>query len=82
MFGTPLCLLGSYLCSKKLVYYGAIGLMCSMHIGIALTMNNTAELSLVACVVWCLFLPESVGEDLGLVSGDSSSGDEPTTNNV
>jgi len=78
MFGTPLCLLGSYCGGKKLVYC-AIGLMCSMHFGIAATMNNTVELSLVACVAWCLFLPESVGEDLGLVSEASSSSKEEAT---
>ena len=77
MFGTPLCLLGSYLGSKK-VMYGSIGLMCGMHIGIAATMNNTVELSLVACVAWCLFLPESVGEDLGLISEATISGGEAT----
>jgi hypothetical protein len=60
--------------------YCTIGLMCSMHVGIALTMNNTMILSLVACVAWCIFLPEGVGDDirglllsLSLSSSSSSS---------
>ena len=66
MFGAPVALVGSYLGSKKLVYT-AVVLMCTMHIGIALTINNTVLLSLVACVAWCMFLPEGVGNtDLGI----------------
>jgi hypothetical protein len=57
----------------RTVLYCTIGLMCSMHAGIALTMNNTVLLSLVACVAWCIFLPEGVGDDLlGLLSSSSS----------
>ena len=44
--------------------YGQIVLICMMHIGIALSMNNTVLLSLVACIAWCIFLPEGVGINL------------------
>jgi hypothetical protein len=72
MFSGPLAIIGSYLGSKSIVY-GTVALMFSMHIGIALTMRNTVLLSSVACVAWCIFLPESVGADLGLSSTRSSS---------
>ena len=63
----------------RTVLYCTIGLMCSMHVGIALTMNNTVLLSLVACVAWCIFLPEGVGDDLlGLLSSSSSSSPSPS----
>ena len=65
--------------SGRTVLYCTIGLMCSMHVGIALTMNNTVLLSLVACVAWCIFLPEGVGDDLlGLLSSSSSSSSSPS----
>ena len=67
----PVALLGSFIYGKqsgvngsKGILYGVIGVICMMHIGIALTMNNTVLLSLVACVAWCIFLPEGVGDDL------------------
>ena len=60
---TPVALFGSFISSKVLLH-GVIALICMMHIGIALTMNNTVLLSLVACVAWCIFLPEGVGDDL------------------
>ena len=72
MFCTPIALLGSYL-GKRGIVYGAVATMCSMHIGIALTMNNTVLLSLVACVAWCIFLPEGVGGDLFGLSTTASS---------
>ncbi len=87
----PVALLGSSIYGKqsgvygsKGMLYGVIGVICMMHIGIALTMNNTVLLSLVACVAWCIFLPEGVGDDLlrllppilsrGFVASDGSSG--------
>lgn len=67
----PLALIGSFIYGKrkearnsKLILYGVIALICMMHVGIALTMNNTVLLSLVACVAWCIFLPEGVGDDI------------------
>ena len=53
--------------------YGVVAMMCSIHLGIAATMNNTVLLSSVACVAWCIFLPLGVGADLGLSSSPSSS---------
>ena len=75
MFCTPIALLGSYL-GKKGIVYGAVATMCSMHIGIALTMNNTVLLSLVACVAWCIFLPEGVDADIFGLPSSSLSDDE------
>lgn len=89
----PVALLGSFIYGKqngtnngRVMLYGVIALICMMHIGIALTMNNTVLLSLVACVAWCIFLPEGVGDDLlwllrpslsrGFVASEGSSGSE------
>eukprot|EP00571_Detonula_confervacea_P014791 CAMPEP_0172301654 /NCGR_PEP_ID=MMETSP1058-20130122/3504_1 /TAXON_ID=83371 /ORGANISM="Detonula confervacea, Strain CCMP 353" /LENGTH=389 /DNA_ID=CAMNT_0013011859 /DNA_START=617 /DNA_END=1789 /DNA_ORIENTATION=+ len=68
MFTAPVALLGSFWGSKAIVY-GAVALMCSMHIGIAMTVRNTVLLSSVACVAWCIFLPEGVGADLAFTRG-------------
>lgn len=77
MLGVPLALLSScflgvptkgHRMAARRALYWTIGLMCSMHLGIALTMTNTVLLSLLACVAWSIFLPEGVGDDLrGLV---------------
>jgi hypothetical protein len=65
MFCAPAALIGSAIGSKSMVYAVVI-LMCFMHIGIAVTMRNTVVLSLVACCAWCIFLPEGVGDRIGL----------------
>jgi len=70
MFTAPLALFGS-LVGKKSVVYGAVGLICTMHIGIAFTMRNTVLLGLVACCAWCVFLPEGVGDDFGMPTSRS-----------
>lgn len=56
LLAAPVALLGSYIGASKLVYT-AVALICSLHVGIALTLRNSALLSLVACTAWCLFLP-------------------------
>jgi hypothetical protein len=56
IFAAPLAILGSFLGSKRIIYT-AIALICSLHIGIAITLRNAALLSFVACVAWCAFLP-------------------------
>ncbi|KAL7538891.1 hypothetical protein ACHAXR_008869 [Thalassiosira sp. AJA248-18] len=71
MFCAPVALIGSFWGSKAVVY-GVVMMMCSIHIGIAFTMRNTVLLSSVACAAWCIFLPESVGADLGLSSSRGS----------
>lgn len=73
MLCAPAALLGSFAGSKATVY-GVVALMCSIHMGIAATMNNTVLLSSVACVAWCIFLPLGVGADLGLPSSSSPPG--------
>lgn len=73
LLGVPIALLCTF-CKARRSLYCTIGLMCSMHIGIALTMTNTILLSSVACVAWCLFLPEGVGRDINdLISWSVSS---------
>ena len=56
LLAVPITLLGSYLGNRKLVLC-SISLICSLHIGIALTVRNTFLLSSVACAAWCIFLP-------------------------
>ena len=52
----PVALIGSFLGNKKIVY-AAIAMICSLHIGIAITVRNTVLLSSVANCAWCIFLP-------------------------
>ena len=56
LLAAPLALLGSYFGMAGLVNV-TVGTICQLHVGIALCMNNAALLSLVACSVWCIFLP-------------------------
>jgi hypothetical protein len=56
LLAAPVALVGSYLGSPALIYT-AVSLICSIHVGIALTLRNSALLSLVACAAWCVFLP-------------------------
>ena len=80
MFLAPIALFFSYLGSKSAVY-SSVFLMCSMHLGIALTMRNTVLLSSVACVAWCVFLPEGVGKDIGVSSSSSDGANGGKTHN-
>mmetsp|Transcript_34474 Transcript_34474/g.50570 ORF Transcript_34474/g.50570 Transcript_34474/m.50570 type:complete len:404 (+) Transcript_34474:61-1272(+) len=58
--GCPIvALLGSWLGWHKVVQV-AVALICSLHVGIALTVRNTVLLSLVACVAWAVYLPPSL----------------------
>ena len=56
LFVTPITLFGSYMMNKNIVWFG-IGIICSLHIGISMTIRNSVLLSLVACCVWCIYLP-------------------------
>lgn len=56
ILAAPVAILGRFLGSKMIVNT-AIVLICSLHIGIAITLRNAALLSFVACVAWCAFLP-------------------------
>jgi hypothetical protein len=56
LLAAPVALVGSYLGSSTLIYT-AVSLICSLHVGIALTLRNSALLSLVASAAWCIFLP-------------------------
>ena len=56
LLACPITLLGSYFGNRKVVI-SSIALICSLHIGIAMTVRNTVLLSSVACAAWCAFLP-------------------------
>ncbi|CAB9499499.1 Inherit from NOG: HTTM domain protein [Seminavis robusta] len=56
LLAAPLALLGAYLGSSGMANT-AVLLICQLHVGIALCMNNAFLLSLVACTVWCIYLP-------------------------
>ena len=56
LLSTPVALVGSAVGSKTMTCL-AIALICSLHVGIAICLNNSALLSFVACVPWCTFLP-------------------------
>ena len=72
MFSPAIALAACYF-GQKGALYGTIAMMCFMHVGIAVTMRNTVLLSLVACTAWAIFLPASVGADLGLTSTNPTS---------
>lgn len=56
LLAAPCALLGSFLGRRGLIWT-SVGLIWSLHIGIALTLRNAALLSFVACVAWFAFLP-------------------------
>lgn len=56
LLACPMVLLGSYMGNRRVVLY-CIGIICSLHAGIAFTVRNTVLLSSVACAAWCVFLP-------------------------
>ena len=56
LLAAPAVLFGSLVGSSLLIYL-AVALICSLHVGIALTLRNAALLSLVACVPWAALLP-------------------------
>ena len=64
LLAAPVTLIGSYLGNRNIVL-SAIGIICSLHAGISLTVRNTFLLSSVACCAWTVFLPpmmESVNQ--------------------
>jgi hypothetical protein len=60
LLAAPVALVGSYLGSPAVIYT-AVTLLRSIHVGIALTLRNSALLSLVAYAAWCIFLPLGAG---------------------
>ena len=56
LFAAPVSMLGCFM-GRRWIIYLSISLICSLHVGIALCMNNAALLSFVACVPWSVFLP-------------------------
>jgi len=52
----PMAFLGTWLGNSTLVWT-AIGIIWSLHLGIAATIRNTVLLGLVANCAWCIFLP-------------------------
>jgi hypothetical protein len=73
LLACPIALLGSYFGNRKVVL-SSIGLICSLHMGIAMTVRNTVLLSSIACAAWCAFLPPPPTEfDLSVVSVQEQS---------
>jgi hypothetical protein len=58
LLAAPVALWASYV-NSKVGLYVAVGLIWSLHLGIALTLRNAALLSFVACTPWITFLPMS-----------------------
>jgi len=56
LLAVPTAMVGSFMGSRILTYL-SIALICSLHLGIAICLNNSALLSLAACVPWAVFLP-------------------------
>jgi len=56
LFVAPVAHLASWMGHRGMLYT-AIGLIWSLHIGIAIMLRNAALLSFVACVPWFAFLP-------------------------
>jgi len=56
ILAAPLCLVGSFMRIEKLQKI-AVFAICSLHIGIAFTIRNTALLSFIAMTAWCVYLP-------------------------
>jgi hypothetical protein len=58
LFAAPVALWANYF-NSKVGLFVALGLIWSLHLGIALTLRNAALLSFVACTPWFTFLPLS-----------------------
>ena len=56
LLACPIAFWGSWIGNWNVVST-SIGIICSLHIGIAFTLRNTVLLSLVACAAWMVFLP-------------------------
>lgn len=56
LLSAPIALLASWWGWENVVK-ATVAIVCSLHIGIALTVRNTVLLSLVACAAWTVFLP-------------------------
>lgn len=56
LLAAPVALFGLLVGSTSLIYFAVISI-CSLHVGIALTLRNAALLSFLACTPWCTFLP-------------------------
>mmetsp|Transcript_31393 Transcript_31393/g.36094 ORF Transcript_31393/g.36094 Transcript_31393/m.36094 type:complete len:527 (+) Transcript_31393:79-1659(+) len=85
LLAAPVTLLGSYIGNRALVL-SSIGIICSLHIGIALTVRNTALLSSVACAAWGVFLPTfssdyETDSENGSQETKSSSGEPRSSRN-
>jgi len=70
LLAAPLAMLGSFLGMAGMVNM-AVGLICQLHVGIALCMNNAALLNFVAVASWAVFLP--VGWDKIVVTTSSAN---------
>lgn len=66
----PLALAGQFLHLRTVISV-AIGLIISLHIGIAMTLRNSTLLSLVACVAWVPLLPIVSQSSIGSVQTPS-----------
>jgi len=79
LLAAPLTLLGSYLGRRDIVM-GTIAMICSLHVGIALTVRNTFLLGGVACCAWTVFLPPvrrvGVGVDVDVDTGGGGSSEK------
>jgi hypothetical protein len=63
LLAAPIALLASY-GGRPRVVHASIYVMWSLHVGIALTLRNSAMLSFVACIAWIpLFVPSSVHDE-------------------
>ena len=56
LLSAPVAFLASYFGWNRIVNV-VVAIICSLHIGIAITVWNTVLLSLAACVSWIVFLP-------------------------
>ena len=63
LLSAPCAMVASYFGNARIVYI-AVSLICGLHVGIAITLRNTVLLSLVACSVYCTFLPHWVATSL------------------
>lgn len=73
LLSAPIALLGNFFGRRDIVL-GSITAICSLHLGIALTVRNTYLLSSVACCAWMIFLPHPIISD-GATAGLDDSND-------
>lgn len=80
LLACPIALYGSFTLNWYLVLT-AVGIICSLHVGISITLRNTVLLSFVACAAWMAFLPPCFADTNISKKTNGTEGNKESTRN-